>query len=244
MNWVELDTDKGSCNRAKKCNWISDGCEGSDCKNCFKPSEYFCGYCYDDAHCVQIPQVQSRTECEDLEACLLPDGTMELMSKEECLQQQSCTQPCYDGTSCESGSGLDNVCISTDNQETCSGTWREDLNVCVMPLLGEVLCVSAGYSFYTCNRLDLQECGSCYEGSASCPVSSLLQCHVVPQSSCSSKGDCEQEAGSCDDTEFYSAFGKVRSFPSSLRIFLVLFLLLLSLHLPLLNYPFNLSEGG
>jgi hypothetical protein len=163
MFWAEKDSTKELCQEQKKCNWDGEPCVSNCDSRCKEPEEdSFCAYCYNDAHCVEIPGISSEEECEGTEACLLLDGTIDLISKEECLKVKGCTQPCHDGMSCISANNLDKVCISPESKKDCTGVWMKDLELCTHPLLSQSLCSEAGWSFLNCQDISLEECSSCY----------------------------------------------------------------------------------
>jgi hypothetical protein len=131
------------------------------------------------------------------------------MSKKECLKVQGCTEPCHDGVSCQSANNLDNVCVSpSESNKSCTGVWRDDLDVCTYPLLSQTLCASLGNSFFSCEDLSLDECSDCYSGLGSCSVNQTrLACKVVPTTACETKKECENKGGYCDDADYYTRFG-------------------------------------
>jgi hypothetical protein len=215
-NWVDLPSDEQTCEDQKKCNWISESCDSRSgnchdvCDKSDKESDdFFCSYCYNDAHCVEIPSAKTKKACDDLEACYLPDGTIDFLSKDKCEKQQTCTEPCHDGFSCSSKNNADNLCVKDGvSQEDCKGDWRSDLELCVLPRLSPQLCGEANGIWMSCASLTLDECEACYAGDASCPTNqTLLSCQVVPRTPCDDKKKCESSGGSCSDADFYSSFG-------------------------------------
>jgi len=157
MNWVSLvpesQHNQETCERKQKCNWMGEPCsedanDSSQCQSECKDKGSFCGYCYDPAHCVPIPGIESEEQCRNTEACYLPDGTIELLSAEECKQRQQCDQPCHSGLGCESMSGADNLCASEEEESACRGEWSSKLNLCTYPRYSKSLCLSAGFMFY------------------------------------------------------------------------------------------------
>jgi hypothetical protein len=43
-----------------------------DCKKSCDDDEYFCSYCFDDSHCVELSGIKNKEKCEKAEACYLP----------------------------------------------------------------------------------------------------------------------------------------------------------------------------
>jgi hypothetical protein len=69
---------------------------------------------------------------------------------------------------------------------------------------GQDICGEQGHTFYSCKSLSLTECEACYSGDPSCPTSQfILQCHIVPRQDCTSKQECGEIGGSCDDSQLY-----------------------------------------
>jgi len=98
--YLPTGEEEAHCKAEKKCNWMAGDCKGScstssaflfpssycitsidsNCDQC-NTSEYFCAYCTSDAHCVEITGPTNEAECEQTEACVLPNGEIELLSK-------------------------------------------------------------------------------------------------------------------------------------------------------------------
>jgi len=154
MNWIQAlkasENERDYCERETKCNWKGSECSdyGTDCEDECRQLGYFCGYCSDPAHCVPIPGIETEEECKAIEACYLPDGTIDLLSAEECQQQQQCSQPCHDGLSCESQAGNDNLCVSDESQIDCNGLWSVEAGLCTYPRYSQALCDRAGFTYH------------------------------------------------------------------------------------------------
>jgi len=216
------------CEQHSECNWFScaraglthglGGDASPQCREqCLQPqSEFFCGICDNDYTCIDVPNVSSRSECENLQVCVLPDGTLlRDVSEEQCTQLGQCSAPCP-GASCYSASDRHSVCYEPLTEEACNSDrvngafWNAEHALCVYERLNErAMCTNAGHQFAACAALSAPECAACENGDPSCAVpQSFLQCYQDPDHRlCEDRSSCEN-AGRCTDVHDVEAVNR------------------------------------
>jgi len=95
---VYTPSTQETCTSISSCNWRScTGLTSDQCDQaCDQYGDHFCGHCNEIGDCSAIHKdtqgqtIASKGQCEALEGCLLPNGSVILVPESQCLQIGSC----------------------------------------------------------------------------------------------------------------------------------------------------------
>jgi len=190
-HWVDnMQNGQGYCQIANL--WGSSNCSGDNIK--WIP-----------------PTTFQRSHLNTEESCRIGIcSTDARMNSTECSALPSCNVPC---PKCKSAGWGASLCYDANNRtsEKCEsekGDYDPNTRLCVFSMIDDKSdCISRGYTYHSCEDLNVETCQICENGHEECPVlQRILKCAVDWKSNCENQQECEQ-SGRCDDEELTNPVG-------------------------------------